>query len=200
MVRSSLWNGFESMREVHSREEIEALLIRLGRKMALVDHSPLSLLVVGGADLILQHGISRTTRDVDVVAVLDQGEITRNPLPEGFCHLVTETARDLNAQSDWVNHQAMPLLDLPLPEGIQLRAKRVDYGPCLTICFASRQDLISLKLYAACEGQKGRRHVQDLIALDATTSEISEALKWIRVIGNDALYSRAKAISEGLKS
>jgi len=53
------------------------------------------------------------------------------------------------------------------------------YGPHLSIGFISRLDQIFLKLHAAVD-RDGGRHLQDLMDLSPTASELGAAARWTR--------------------
>ena len=44
--------------------------------------------------------------------------------------------------------------------------------PCIT-------DLIALKMFAALDPAKGRRHVEDLVAINPSREEIRHGLRWM---------------------
>jgi hypothetical protein len=97
--------------------------------------------------------------------------------------------RDFGLPEEWLHSGPSSLLDLGLPEGFEGRLQRRDYGPALTVWFASRLDQIHLKLYALVDQGPGR-HEADLRALDPTREELIAAARWAR--GHDP--------SEGFRS
>jgi hypothetical protein len=136
--------------------------------------------VVGGSALVTLGLIARTTRDVDVLAILDGGElVSAEPLPPGLVEAARVVARDFGLPQDWLNAGPASLLDLGLPEGFLQRAQHRRYGEALTVLFASRTDQIHLKLYAAVEQGAGR-HLADLKALKPTEPELLQAARWSR--------------------
>lgn len=64
-----------------------------------------SIVVVGGAALSLRGLVSRTTRDVDVIATTDWDRQTWScpDLSEELGVLVARVARDFGADEDWLN-------------------------------------------------------------------------------------------------
>ncbi len=72
------------------------------------------------------------------------------------------------------------LRDLGLPPGFAQRTTKRQFGS-LTIRVASRQDLITLKLWAASDSGRGARRavdISDLRALGVTTAELKIAARW----------------------
>lgn len=70
------------------------------------------------------------------------------------------------------------MLRLGLPKGFEQRWETREYGPALTVRWASRLDQIHLKLYAAVD-QAGK-HLSDLEALAPQPDELIAAAKWAR--------------------
>ena len=74
-------------------EEIEGALQRLGKRLLYEYADPLSLVVCGGSALNVLNIASRTTRDVDVLAVVKETEkgiqlCCDRSLPKEFCGFV----------------------------------------------------------------------------------------------------------------
>lgn len=157
---------------------IGELLGRRGQAAAIV--------VVGGTALNLLGIVSRTTRDVDVIAV---GNVTEgfppstllppDPLPEYLLDLITRVARDYGIPDDWMNFAAGGQWETGLPTGFEERVSWQQLGG-LWIGLPHRTDLVFLKLYAAADDiGPTSRHFTDLIALDSTSDELKAAAKWI---------------------
>ncbi|MBI3987419.1 MAG: hypothetical protein HY343_10890 [Lentisphaerae bacterium] len=87
---------------------IEGALQRLGKRLVYDHVEPIALLVCGGSALNVLNIASRTTRDVDVLAVVRErpGSVRLHhsgPLPKAFCRVVMEVGRDLGLPADWLN-------------------------------------------------------------------------------------------------
>ena len=155
------------------------LLGALGEQLALRSQK-FTIAVVGGSALLALGLVSRTTRDVDVVAVLHGEElVSAEPLPAVLLEAVGVVAADFGLASDWLNAGPASMVDLGLPEGFLARARRARYGPALTVLFASRLDQIHFKLYAVVDLGAGR-HLADLQTLAPTAAELLEAAHWTR--------------------
>lgn len=139
------------------------------------------VVVVGGSALLALGLVERPTRDVDVVA-LRAGSALRlvGTLPPALIEARDRVARDLGLPPDWLNSGPADLLDFGLPEGFEERLTTREYGPALTVSFASRLDQIHLKLYATVDAGGPGKHEQDLRALEPTRDELVAAARWSR--------------------
>lgn len=147
----------------------------------LVDRPALFLIVIGGSAIVANKLIPRTTRDVDVIgqALRTASGLVFGPLYE-WPGWLTEAAaivrRDFDLSSDWLNMEAADVTR-SLPAGFMHRLLIKQYGRSLTIGFASRLDLIHLKLLASLRGEE--RHFQDLERFQPTALEAREAAIWL---------------------
>ena len=141
-----------------------------------------SVLVVGGAALSLHGWVRRTTLDVDVLALAEpRGEVAHLEKPDfsgALQRAVARVARDFHLPEGWFNAEVGAQWQLGLPncarKGIEWRL----FGG-LRIGLASRQTLITLKLYAAADLGPISVHVQDLVALEPDDAEFREAEEWV---------------------
>lgn len=84
---------------------------------------PFGLVVCGGSALILTGAVPRTTKDVDVVALMENDRLSSpQPLPEDLLQAVREVAADEDLMEDWLNNgpskdPQMGLFQGGLPEG-----------------------------------------------------------------------------------
>ncbi|MDQ3630531.1 MAG: hypothetical protein M3417_04480 [Actinomycetota bacterium] len=73
--------------------------------------------VVGGAALLALGLVSRATRDVDIVALVEDGVLTSaEPLPAPLAESARIVARDFGLAEGWLNAGPTSLLDFGLPE------------------------------------------------------------------------------------
>jgi hypothetical protein len=160
-------------------DRADLLLRALGEQLALLGESR-TLAVVGGTSLLVLGLVTRTTRDVDVVALVEGEElVSAQPLPVELREAAGIVASDFGLPLDWLNPGPASMLDLGLPEGFLERALRRSYGDALTVMFASRLDQIHFKLYAVVDQGPGR-HLSDLQALQPSEAELFQAARWSR--------------------
>ena len=136
------------------------------------------IVVIGGSALLALGLIDRTTRDVDLVALVeDGGLVDPEPLPEGLIAARDRVAQDFGLDADWLNAAPSSLLDFGLPDGFVERLETRRYGPSLTVHLASRFDQIHFKLYALVDQGPGK-HEADLKALAPNRDELLQAARW----------------------
>ena len=142
-----------------------------------------SIVVCGGTALNAMRLIRRTTKDVDVVALMDSHNqlIDPAPLPEELIVAAKEVADTLNLPQDWLNNGPSSgdggLFRLGLPDGFKERLIKNYQGEKLTVYLASRLDQIHFKLYAAID-QLGSYHASDLKQLSPSDEELLQAVCW----------------------
>lgn len=159
-------------------DRITELLTALGGRLAL-NRTRAELVVIGGTALTMLGLFVRPTRDVDVVALLDGGELrSAKPLPAEVLSARDAVAADFGVSEGWLNAGPGDLLQWGLPGGFVERLTRRDFGPYLTIQIAGRLDLIHFKLYAFADQGLGR-HEEDLRALEPTADELRAAARWV---------------------
>ena len=160
-------------------EQLHEALSALGDLLEAAGES-CHLVVIGGSGLVAIHAVSRTTRDVDVVALEKDGAlVSAEPLPEAVSKAAATVARDLGLEKNWLNPGPTGLLDLGLPAGFTDRLTGRDYGPRLRVSFASRVDQVFFKLYALADRQEPRDFA-DLRQLEPTPAELRDAARWAR--------------------
>jgi hypothetical protein len=145
------------------------------------------LIVIGGGALLLHDLLRRPTLDLDVVARVEGEQwVTSKPLPEPLVEAVRDVAdalglaREPRDEKDWLNGGPAFICKLGLPEGFAERATKLQFST-LTIRVASRQDLITLKLWAATDSTRGPRRavdVRDLQQLKPTPAELRASARW----------------------
>lgn len=136
------------------------------------------LLAIGGGALQLLGLITRTTRDIDVVALVEDGiALPVVALPGPLRAAVADTARVLRLPNDWLNTGPRSLMDFGLPPGSLGRAHRREWGG-LVLHLADRRDQICFKLYAAVDQGPRSKHFDDLRRLRPTADELRAAAAW----------------------
>jgi hypothetical protein len=160
-----------------TREALDGILSALGDQLRTLG-TRLEIVVVGGSALLALGLVRRPTKDVDVLAIAEDGELHRaDPLPGTLRQAADRVTRDFGLDEDWMNAGPTDLLKWGLPEGFWSRITTRRYGEALTVHFAGRLDQIHFKLYAMVD-QAGGRHEADLRALGPTGNELIAAAKW----------------------
>jgi hypothetical protein len=161
---------------------IDDIFTALDRQVEVCAGDALGLVVCGGTALAALGLVMRTTKDVDVLAmVLD----TKNGLviqkitefPGWLIEAANKVGRDFDLPENWLNLGTASQVESGLPEGFDERLVKRRYGKYLTIYFISRIDQIHFKLYAAVD--RGEHHVQDLKTLKPTQEELERAAEWV---------------------
>ena len=175
------------------KKEIEKILSALGEQLDAINVSVPDLVVCGGSALNVLGLVSRTTKDVDVVALNITDPHGRkylekaDPLPSGLEVAAGKVAKDFNLPDTWLNPGPTSAVDLGLPTGLMGRVETVQYGKSLTIHFLSRYDQICFKLYAAADAGMGK-HYTDLLSLNPTGQELEDAARWSMTHDVSAAY------------
>jgi hypothetical protein len=163
--------------ELEDQAQPDRLFAALGEQLAAQGAS-IELVVIGGSALLAIGLISRPTRDVDIVALLQAGQLhDPRPLPEPVIAARDRVARDFGLPTGWLNVGPASLLDFGLPDGFVERLEIRSYGPALRVHFASRFDQIHFKLYAMADGTAGK-HEADLRDLNPSRDELIAAARW----------------------
>ena len=169
------------MKALNGKVLDEALQL-LGERLRLKRADPVRLVVCGGSALIALNLVSRSTNDVDVVAMVSEnGELfSPVPFPEILADAVDEVATLLKLQADWLNYgpssNAGGLFQSGLPDGLLHRAHQSEYGAHLQVFFIDRRDQVFFKVFAAAD--RLGVHVDDLVALNPTPEEMEAAALW----------------------
>jgi hypothetical protein len=136
------------------------------------------IVVIGGSALAALGLVRRATRDVDLVAIAENGELhSANPLPDALRAARDRVARDFGLDGNWLNGGPTDLLKWGLPDGFMGRIVTRRYSESLTVHFAGRLDQIHFKLFAMVD-QGGGRHEADLRALHPNSGELIAAARW----------------------
>ena len=164
-------------------EKIEKAIRLLDGRLELNKSGRFSIVVCGGTALNAMNLVHRVTKDVDIVALMDNDNNLTDPAPLPVELLVAaeEVADTLNLSSDWLNNGPSSgdggLFRLGLPDGFQDRLTRYYSGKNLTVYLISRLDQIHFKLYAAID-QFGSYHASDLRQLSPADEELLQASQW----------------------
>lgn len=162
-------------------ERLDQALSLLGERLALRNLALCHFVVCGGSSLLALGLVTRTTtRDVDILANFNEGQLTKaEPLPAWFIEDAEEVREQLDLPQKWIN--AGPSDDSffrhGFPDGLADRLTTRDFGSSLRISFISRYDQVFFKLYAVIDQGPGR-HFQDLQELKPEANELIAAARW----------------------
>jgi hypothetical protein len=136
------------------------------------------VVAIGGSSLMLLGLIERPTQDLDIAALVEQGEYVKaDPLPSDLAEAAGDVANALGLPTTWLNAGPTSIVETGFPEGFASRVEVRRYGG-LTLNVASRYDQIFLKLYAAADQWPRSKHSDDLRRLQPTREELSAAARW----------------------
>ncbi len=160
-----------------TEETLDVILGALAEQLqSLADQQ--EIVVIGGSALTALGLVNRATKDVDLLAIADNGELRpAEPLPEPLRIARARVARDFDLDENWLHSGPTDLLRWGLPEGFLTRVVTRRYGQALTVHFAGRLDQIHFKLFAMVD-QAGGRHEADLRALHPSAEELIAAAHW----------------------
>lgn len=152
--------------------------------------------VIGGGALLLLGRIIRPTKDLDIVALLNENIlISAHPLPAPLLTAIREVGSALKLPEDWVNSAPADLWKMGLPEGFQDRLDPLYFGG-LTLYCASRFDQICFKLYASVDQGPNSKHFEDLKRLQPNQIELKKAAIWCQT--HDVSEEFARCLAEAL--
>ena len=130
---------------------LERALDMLSGHLDLAGAPPIQLVVCGGASLLASGVVTRTTKDVDIVALrgADGALLPPVPLPEWLLQAAALVARDLGLEANWLNNGPSRddggLFQMGLPAGLAERLAERVYGSRLKVYFIGRRDQIFFK-------------------------------------------------------
>ena len=138
----------------------------------------MQIVAIGGGSLLLLRQIERTTKDIDLVALVKAGKlIPADPLPLTLIQAADDVGRALELGKDWLNIGPSSLLKLGLPKGFKSRMHTRHFKG-LTLHLADRFDQICFKLYASVDQGPYSKHFADLFSLKHSAEELDRAKKW----------------------
>jgi len=165
--------------EAMGPSQLDAALSTVGMILEKNGHR-FEVVAVGGGGLLLLGLIRRATKDLDIVAVLESGNmVTAKPLPVPLREAANDVGATLGLARDWLNSGPTSLLRFGLPKGFLERTERREYGG-LVVWLASRPDQICFKFYAAADHGPTSKHFQDLKELHPAQQELLTAAAWAK--------------------
>lgn len=158
---------------------IEEALKTLGSLLESRGHR-YELVAVGGGSLMLLGLLARPTRDIDVVALVEEDHyVPARPLPAPLVDAVKAVGLAMGLDENWLNAGPADLLTHGLPEGFENRTQVRDYQG-LVLHLAGRFDQICFKLYASVDRGPDSKHFADLQKLQPNEQELITAARWAR--------------------
>ncbi|MDH7511989.1 MAG: DUF6036 family nucleotidyltransferase [Clostridiales bacterium] len=163
------------------KADIEKALVALSEQLEALDAGIIEMVVCGGAALNVLGYVRRTTKDVDVVALVEKNGKSTSLVKAGpFSPLIRQAAdkvrRDFNLPENWLNPGPASVMDFGLPKALMERTETRYYGNVLIIHYLGRYDQIHFKLHAAVD--QGGKHFDDLLALKPSSQELEDAARW----------------------
>jgi len=160
---------------------IENLLTALGKQIESMGEGPINIVVCGGASLNVLGQIRRTTKDIDIMGILEREKsgkfnIKEAVLPQWFMDAADRVKKDFNLPDNWINVGPTSIVRFGLPKNFGKRLIKKRYSKSLFVYYISRLDQIHFKLYASAD--KGGYHVDDLVTLKPKNKEIEQAALW----------------------
>lgn len=160
-------------------ESLHEALATLGEVLG-ARNQHFEIVAIGGGALLLVGSITRATKDLDLVAIVERGDLMHAaPLPVALRRAAEDVAETLGLAPDWLNAGPTDLLRLGLPEGFMARTTRHVFGG-LILHLAGWQDQIFFKFYAATDQGPLSKHFQDLKTLKPEPGLLVGAARWAR--------------------
>lgn len=152
-------------------------LRQLNEQLLLLDAPVTELVVCGGSALIATGLVLRTTRDIDILAIMNSNELKDSePLPNYLLRAANNVRRAMELPDSWLNNGPASQFRMGLPVGFQQRLHSFVIGKKLTMHYIDRYDQIFFKTYASAD--RGGYHVSDLRALNPSENELVAAAQW----------------------
>lgn len=157
--------------------KLEHALQMLNELLILNDSPQTGIVVCGGSALIALSLVPRTTQDVDIVALMNEGVLVNaEHLPDYLLKAAEKVGRMMNLPEDWLNAGPASQFQMGLPDGFQERLHPVIIGEKLTVYYIDRIDQIYFKTFASAD--RGGYHVTDLKQLAPMEDELIAAARW----------------------
>ena len=168
---------------ISDSEHVNSLLSALGEHLDYMGGPPVELVICGGSALQILGLVTRTTKDVDVLALARTDSagtielIQVESLPEDVMMAAGIVAHDFDLDPGWLDTRPTQS-GQSLPDGLCERLHSRRYGRRLVVHAIDRFDQICLKLHAVVDQDPDSRHLADLRALDPLEEELIKAAKW----------------------
>lgn len=156
---------------------LEEALVILGQLLA--DRGcAYEIVAIGGGSMLLLEYVERTTKDLDLVALVKEGTlVSAEPLPAALLEAAEQVGRVLRLNEGWINVGPASLFTMGLPAGFANRLHTRHYKG-LIVHLADRIDQICFKLYASVDQGPESKHFADLLVLNPSKEELVNAKNW----------------------
>lgn len=183
------------MKDFGSRADVERALTELGRQLALRDADHMAVVCCGASALCVLGLLARRTLDIDAIGLIGTNEeiVSIDGFSPEVNDAIAAAGLSLGLLPGWFNGAASAVLARGLPDGALERSavQAKAFGPCLTVHFMDRIDLIALKMYAALDPKEGRRHVKDLVEIGPSREELLHGTKWIGSLPSSPAFKQS---------
>jgi len=183
------------MKDFGNRADVERALTELGRQMALRDADHMAVVCCGASALCVLGLLARRTLDIDAIGLVGTNKqiVSIEEFSPEVNDAIAAAGLSLGLLPGWFNGAASAVLARGLPVGALERSavQAKDFGPCLTVHFMDRIDLIALKMYAALDPKEGRRHVKDLVEINPSREELLHGIKWIGSLPSSLAFKQS---------
>ena len=154
---------------MYQPESIDQALSLLNKKLEK-EGITIELTVLGSMALYY-HGISGThlTGDIDFY---------ENKIPARVEELFLEVAEEVGLVSDWINNRSSTVS--PLPDGYEVRLKKINTFSHINLQLFSTEDLVKLKVYAYYS-RMANKDMEDLKLLNPSVELIDAGIKFIEI-------------------
>jgi hypothetical protein len=164
------------------KSNVDEIFDALNQQIYIHEGSKISLVVCGGTALAALGLITRTTKDADVLGLVEETaagpEVQKvNKFHDWLIDAAEKVAGDFGLSDNWLNLGPASQVESGLPPGFTGRLIKKEYGRYLNIYFISRTDQIYFKLYAAVD--RNDYHTQDLFYLKPDEKELKNAIRWV---------------------
>ena len=158
----------------------ETLLKRLDEELSKRGERR-TLIVCGGAALLVMNVIHRRTRDIDVIAP---------ELDPTLKTIAKHIGNEFDLSENWLNNGPASLMS-DLSSGWQERCHTIFKGKALELRSLGREDLLASKLFAFCDREDD---FEDVVRLKPSKEELTKLLPW--VLKRDASAYWPKRVEE----
>lgn len=165
------------MDKIIDSSKLKQALLLLNEQLVITNSPQTGIVICGGSALIALSLVPRTTQDVDIIAIMQDGSLTDpEPLPEYLIRAAAKVGQIMTLPENWLNNGPASQFKMGLPAGFSERLHPVEIGEKLKVYFIDRIDQIFFKTFASAD--RGGYHVSDLKQLSPSEDELVAAAKW----------------------